>query len=84
MATRQSISFTEPNNDWLKEQIKSKEYSNKSDIVNDLIRKARKKQQAVENIREALILGEESGISDLTPSEIMEKVIKRKQKNGEI
>lgn len=84
MTTRQSISFTEPNDDWLKEQVKSKEYATKSDVVNDLIRKARKKQQAVESLRDALIRGEESGISDLSPSEIMKNVIDRKRKNGEI
>jgi len=37
---RQSISFTEPNDKWLKEQIEIKEYSSKSDLVNDLIRQA--------------------------------------------
>jgi len=32
---RQSISFTEPNNEWLNAQIDSKEYSSKSELVND-------------------------------------------------
>lgn len=38
---RQSITFTPPNEEWLKAQVESQEYSNKSDVVNDLIRKAR-------------------------------------------
>ena len=42
--TRQSISFTTPNNDWLKAQVESEEYTSKSDVVNDLIRKARAQQ----------------------------------------
>ena len=46
--TRQSISFTEPNDEWLKAQIDSKEYGSKSEIVNDLIRKARKAEQEKE------------------------------------
>ena len=33
---RQSISFTEPNDNWLKAQIEKKEYSSKSELVNDL------------------------------------------------
>ncbi|MEP0365764.1 MAG: hypothetical protein ABJN36_09790 [Cyclobacteriaceae bacterium] len=39
---RQSISFTEPNDEWLKAQVESHEYSSKSELVNDLIRQARK------------------------------------------
>jgi antitoxin ParD1/3/4 len=34
--TRQSISFTTPNNNWLNEQIESEEYASKSEVVNDL------------------------------------------------
>ena len=40
---RQSIS--EPNDEWLKRQIDNKEYSSKSELVNDLIRQARNQQQ---------------------------------------
>ena len=39
--TGQSISLTKPNDDWLKEQIASQEYSSKSELINDLIRQAR-------------------------------------------
>ncbi|MGK0308964.1 MAG: antitoxin ParD1/3/4, partial [Urechidicola sp.] len=39
---RQSISFTQPNDEWLKNQVDRKEYSTKSELVNDLIRQARK------------------------------------------
>lgn len=35
---RQSISFTPPNDQWLKAQVESQEFSSKSDVVNDLIR----------------------------------------------
>jgi antitoxin ParD1/3/4 len=41
---RQSISFTEPNDEWLKDQVNPKEYASKSEPVNDLIRQARKQQ----------------------------------------
>mgnify|MGYP001627883988 CR=1 FL=1 len=37
---RQSISFTEPNDEWLKAQIDAKEYTSKSELVNDLVRQA--------------------------------------------
>lgn len=42
--SRQSIYFTKPNDDWLKAQVDNKEYSSKSELVNDLIRQARKQQ----------------------------------------
>ena len=64
--TRQSISLTRPNDEWLKAQIDSEEYNSKSEIVNDLIRKARE----VEFIRAKLIKAEQSGFSDRTPEQV--------------
>ena len=66
---RQSISFTAPNEAWLKEQVESEEYTSKSEVVNDLIRKARE----TEYIREKLIQAEQGGFSDLTRDEILAK-----------
>ena len=40
--SRQSITFTKPNDEWLKTQVDSQEYSSKSEVINDLIRQARK------------------------------------------
>ena len=39
--SRQSISFTKPNDEWLKTQVDKEEYSSKSELVIDLIRQAR-------------------------------------------
>ncbi|PKD17229.1 CopG family transcriptional regulator [Salegentibacter salinarum] len=61
--TRQSISFTEPNNEWLKDQIRNKEYSSKSELVNDLIRQARKQQVQVDWINTKLDRAEKSGFT---------------------
>jgi antitoxin ParD1/3/4 len=66
---RQSISFTAPNEAWLKEQIESEEYTSKSEVVNDLIRRAREN----EYIRNKLISAEEGGFSNLTRDEILAK-----------
>lgn len=38
--SRQSMSFTKSNDEWLKTQVRNKEYSSKSELVNDLIRQA--------------------------------------------
>ncbi len=66
---RQSISFTTPNEAWLKEQVESEEYTSKSEVVNDLIRRARE----TEFIRDKLIRAEQGGFSSLTRDEILAK-----------
>jgi len=68
---RQSISFTEPNDEWLKSQIENKEYSSKSELVNDLIRQARNQQKQIDFIRLKLERAENSGFTTDTKSEIL-------------
>lgn len=82
--TRQSISFTVPNNDWLNNQVQSEEYTSKSEVVNDLIRKARAQQSEIEFIREKLIKSEQSGFTDLTRNEILAKSKEELQRNGKL
>lgn len=60
---RQSISFTEPNDEWLKSQIDNQEYSSKSELVNDLIRQARKQQVEINWIRAKIDKAENSGFT---------------------
>ncbi|MBT3916979.1 MAG: type II toxin-antitoxin system ParD family antitoxin [Rhodospirillaceae bacterium] len=82
---RQSITLSEPNHSWIVEKLESKEFKSNSEVVNDALRKIRELEQIkVEAIRAALIEGEESGVSDRTPDDIMEAVIKRKQNNGSL
>ena len=68
---RQSISFTEPNDEWLKSQIDNNEYSSKSELVNDLIRQARNQQQQIDLIRMKLDRAEKSGFTTDSQSEIL-------------
>ncbi|MBL7003920.1 MAG: type II toxin-antitoxin system ParD family antitoxin [Gammaproteobacteria bacterium] len=82
--TRQSISFTTPNDDWLKAQVKSKEYTSKSDVVNDLIRKARAQQSEIEWIRAKLATAEQSGFTDMTREEILAQSKEELRQNGEL
>jgi antitoxin ParD1/3/4 len=70
---RQSISFTKPNDDWLKAQIENKEYSSKSELVNDLIRQVRKQQIQIDWIRAKLEKAENSGFSDDSREEILKQ-----------
>ena len=68
---RQSISLTKPNDEWLKSQVSNNEYSSKSELINDLIRQARKQQVEIDWIRAKLEKAENSGFSDETKEEIL-------------
>lgn len=69
--SRQSISFTEPNDEWLKSQIEKKEYSSKSELINDLIRQARKQQNQVDWVRNKISLAEKSGFTNDSQQNIL-------------
>ena len=71
--TRQSISFTKPNDEWLRLQVDNKEYSSKSEVVNDLIRQARKQQVQIDWIRAKLDKSEKSGFTDETKEQILKQ-----------
>jgi antitoxin ParD1/3/4 len=68
---RQSISFTKLNDEWLKAQIDSEEYSSKSELVNDLIRQARKQQAHIDWVRVKLENSERSGFTNETQEQIL-------------
>ena len=70
---RQSISFTEPNDEWLKEQVANKEYSSKNELVNDLIRQARKQQKKIDWIRLKLERAEQSGFVTDSRTQILKQ-----------
>ncbi len=68
---RQSISFTKPNDEWLKAQVEKEEYSSKSELINDLIRQARKQQVQVDWIRAKLDRAENSGFTEDSKEQIL-------------
>jgi len=70
---RQSISFSKPNDEWLKSQIENEEYSSKSELVNDLIRQARKQQASIDWIRAKLEKSEKDGFTDDTKEMILKQ-----------
>lgn len=77
---RLSISFTEPNDEWLKSQVDSKEYSSKSEVINEILRQARKQQREVDWIRLKLEKAEKSGFTSKTKDEILKA--SKAQNNG--
>lgn len=68
---RQSISFTKPNDEWLKAQVDKQEYTSKSELVNDLIRQARKQQAQVDWLRAKLDRAEASGFTKDSKEQIL-------------
>jgi antitoxin ParD1/3/4 len=70
---RQSISFTKPNEEWLKAQLNNQEYSSKSELINDLIRQARNQQVQIDWIRAKLDKSERSGFTDNTKEQILKQ-----------
>ena len=78
---RQSISFTKPNDEWLKDQLDNEEYSSKSELVNDLIRQARNQQVEIDWIRAKLEKAENSGFTNKSKDQILNES-KSLLKNG--
>ena len=70
---RQSISLTKPNDEWLKDQVTKEEYSSKSELVNDLIRQARKQQAHIDWVRAKLEKAENSGFSNDSKEDILKQ-----------
>ncbi len=70
---RQSISLTQPNDEWLRNQVDTKEYSSKSELINDLVRQARKQQRQIDWITAKLERVENSGFTNDSPEQILKK-----------
>lgn len=66
-----NISLPDPMKDWVEAQVEGGNYASASDYVRDLIRKDREYRGKREVLIQALIEGEESGISDKSMDEII-------------
>jgi antitoxin ParD1/3/4 len=77
---RQSISLTPPNDAWLKAQIESEEFTSKSEVVNDLIRKARE----IEAIRVRLVVAEQSGFTTQGRADILADIKEEARQDGDL
>lgn len=83
--TRQSISFTAPNTKWLKTKVGVEgEYASNSEVVNDLIRKARNQEAEIEIIRAKLMASEQSGFIDQTRDEILTEFKDEARRDGKL
>jgi antitoxin ParD1/3/4 len=65
--TRKTISISKPNDEWINAQLAKEEYTSNSELINDLIRKARHEEEYVNYVRAKLERAEQSGFTDLIP-----------------
>jgi antitoxin ParD1/3/4 len=61
--TRQSITLTKQNDEWLKAQIAEEEFTSKSEAINYLIKKARSQEEYYEFVRNKIEKAEKSGFA---------------------
>ena len=72
--TRQSISLTAPNEEWLKNRVNTEEFSSKSEAVNYLIKQARSQERYYEFVRNKVFNAEKSGYSNSNKEELLDKI----------
>ena len=73
MATM-NVSLPDTLRDWVEEQVKGGKYANTSDYIRDLIRHDQDRQDKRRALIEALIEGENSGVSTRSVPEILEDI----------
>ena len=82
--TRASLSISTPNEEWIQTQIASGEFSSRSEVVNDLIRRARE----IEAVRARLIAAEQSvaerGWVTETPQQMLDGFKAKARQNGKL
>lgn len=68
--TRQSITLSQPNDEWLQQQVsEGAEYSSKSELINELIRSARR----AEAINQRLALAEQRGFTNQSAEDMLQE-----------
>ena len=75
-----NVSVSDPMRDWIEDRIRSGEFANASDYIDDLVRNDRARHQA---LVEALIEAENSGVSKRLVDDILADA-KAKMRNGAV
>ncbi len=85
MATiRKTVTFTQQQDNWIKSQINTGEYTNDSEYLRDLVRRDQAKKGKLNTLKAAILTGLESGISEKSIPDIMTEVENRMQANGRL
>jgi antitoxin ParD1/3/4 len=80
---RKTITLTDKQEQWVKAQIASGDYTNDSEYFRDLVRRDQERGTKLEALRDAVREGLESGVSERTVGEIWAEAEARyKSRNG--
>ena len=71
---RKTITLTDKQNDWIKAQITSGDFTNDSEYIRDLIRRDQEQNARFQALKVAIQKGLDSGVSDKNVTNIMEEV----------
>lgn len=81
---RKTITLTDQQGAWVKARIARGDFTNDSEYIRDLIRRDQERSAEIEAIRRVLIEGENSGISERTPDEIVRAAKESLKADGRI
>lgn len=81
---RKTITLTDTQNSWVKSRIAHGDFTNDSEYFRDLIRRDQERNTGLEQLRAALLEGEQSGFSNRTPREIRQAARERLQSDGKL
>ena len=76
---RKSITFTNQQNEWIKLQIEKGDFTNDSEYIRDLVRKDQSENLKLLELKNAIDIGLNSGVSQKSISDLMKAV-----DNGEL
>ena len=81
---KKSITVTGGQNEWIKAQLDTGHYGNESELIRAALREKQQRQTETDTIRAALLAGEQSGISDMSMSDILQAAKAKTKNNGKL
>ena len=81
---KKSITVTDQQNEWIQSQLSVGKYASDSELLRDLIRKEQARTDEITELRQALLLGEKSGLSNRKPAEIMAEVLANRSQSADL
>lgn len=81
---RKTITIPDAMDGWIKAQIENGRYGNDSEYFRDLIRRDQDRRMAEKELFSLIQEGINSGVSDHTVHDIMERVESKLKKNGKL
>ena len=77
MVVRATLSISKPNEQWIQSQIDSQEFSSRSEVINDLIRRVREIETVRAKLIEAELSVKRQGWVTKSPEDMLEEFKKR-------